>query len=544
MMRIGTLTLLLLLSLNTFSQSFSSYDSLKGTLNPFRSCYDVTSYDLSLSVNIPVKAIAGSNKIFFTAKEDLRKLQIDLYNNLRIDSIVSGSNKLCFTRDSNAVFVSFPSLVKKGSQTYMMVYYHGKPREAKKAPWDGGFVWARDSLGNAWVAVACEGKGASLWWPCKDHPSDEPDSVTITVRCPREYQCISNGTPDPSAASSSNDSAALYRWKIHYPVNTYNVTLNIGRYSNFSDTLYREDGSSLPLDYYVLSYNLNKARKHFGQVKKILTCYEHFFGKYPFPLDGYALVETPYWGMEHQSAIAYGNRFKNDVVAFDFIILHETAHEWWGNNVTAADMGALWIHESFATYAESLLIEYYYGRESAIRYLLHQRGNIENKQPLVLPEGVGYFNPDDTDIYYKGAWMLHTLRSVMGDDARFFQMLLDIQKRFRFQTVSSKELVDFIARYTGRKLTSFFSQYLTHTSIPVLEYDLAEEKGKMEIACRWQSTVKNFEMPVIIQEGGRTVRVNAGTNFKTYRLPSGKGWKIADDLELIQVRKVNYFDKP
>jgi aminopeptidase N len=356
------------ISTNLFSQNYSKGDSLRGNLSSLRNCYDVFFYDLDIHLDLEKKTLEeSSNTLYFIAVNDFNKIQIDLFKHLKINSIEFEGSLLEFSREYDAVFVKFPRLILEGEKIKIKCKYFGVPQEAKNPPWDGGFSWSKDDNNNDWVGVSCQGLGASSWWPCKDHQSDEPDSMKITFTINKNLPIISNGNliSDSTFINRDNKKSRVSAWFVSYPINNYNVTLNIGDYINFKDK-YISKEDTLDLDYYVLSYNKEKAYKHFQQVKPMLKCFEFYFGQYPFFNDGYALVETSYLGMEHQSAIAYGNNYLPGYrgntkyisdLDFDFIIVHETGHEWWGNSITSNDIADMWVHEGFCTYSEVLYVE-------------------------------------------------------------------------------------------------------------------------------------------------------------------------------------------
>jgi aminopeptidase N len=473
---------------------FTKYDSLRGALNPYRTCIDVSYYNLNLKINPADSSIGGYNEITFTAKSKSNIIQIDLFANWNIDRIVESNQTLAYTRDSNVVFITVAKPLSVGEHRSITIFYHGNPTIAKKAPWDGGFVWQKDSLNNYWTGVACEGIGASLWWPCKDHLSDEPDSMDMTFEVPSGYTAVGNGRL--IAEEKLDNKFSRFRWHVSYPINTYNVTVNVAKYEHFAENHLQKNGTLLDLNYYVLSYNLEKAKKHFNQVHKMLDIYEQLFSAYPFPKDSYKMVETPYWGMEHQSAISYGNDYVNDVIDWDYIIIHESAHEWWGNNVSTVDHGELWIHESFATYTEALLIEASYNYETAIKYLYYQRPRIKNTEPIIGPLNVNYEGWEGSDMYYKGAWALHTLRNYINNDELWFAMFPAIQKKFALQTISSTDLITFINGYLGQDLNWFFNQYFYKAGIPELNTSIKFKKKKAIVQLQWKDTVKDFKLPV------------------------------------------------
>lgn len=485
------------------ARRFTHADSLRGSLRPERTDYDVTFYDLSLSVDPATRTIRGQNTIHYNVVKPFRRMQLDLFANMNVRGITQNGQPLRYVRDGNAMFITMNDEPPAGQSRELTITYDGAPHVARNPPWDGGFVWRKDTTGikpTDWVTVACEGTGASLWWPCKDHLSDEPDSMRITCRVPKGLTCVSNGRfvgqqPTPDGRQTE------WTWFVHYPINNYDVTLNITDYAHFTDTYQSRDGQQLALDYYVLPGNLSQAKVHFEQVKGMMACYEQYVGPYPFPRDGYKLVETPYWGMEHQSAVAYGNKYRNNAFGFDFIIIHESGHEWFGNSLSVADHAEMWIHESFTTYMEALYVECTQGPERAQAYLNTQRRGIRNEYPLVGPLGVNYDQPD-TDIYYKGTWMLHTMRHAVGNDARWFAALKALAEEKRRSIVSTDEVVNFLTQRTGANLKPLFSQYLRYPKLPVLEYR-ASAKGDRETALtyRWVADADGFNLPVRVRVG-------------------------------------------
>lgn len=514
-------TLGLLLSFTAvYAQPFTHADSLRGSLRPERTGYDVTFYDLSLSVDPATKTIAGQNTIHYTVVAPFSRMQLDLFANMTISTITQQDKKLTFVRDGNAVFVTMNEPQTAGQSQTLTVIYSGSPIVAKNPPWDGGFIWKKDTLtGRDWITVACEGKGASLWWPCKDHLSDEPDSMRITCRVPAGLTCVSNGVFTGQKAVNSGRQTE-WTWFVHYPINNYDVTLNITDYAHFSDTYINADKTKLPLDYYVLPGNLTKAKIHFEQVKGMLACYERYFGKYPFGRDGYKLVETPYWGMEHQSAVAYGNEYRNNPYGFDFIIIHESGHEYFGNSLSVADHAEMWIHESFTTYAEALYVECTQDPTKAQNYLNRQRTLIKNQYPMIGPMGVN-FDQKDTDIYYKGTWMLHTLRHAVGNDSVWFAALKALATEKRLSIVSTKEVVDFLADRTRMPLQPILNQYLYQAKLPLLEFSPLPDHA---IRYRWKAAVTEFNLPVQVRIGtGAWQTLKPTSEWQTATLSAGSG---------------------
>lgn len=481
---------------------FSAADSLRGGLSPLRSCYDVKFYDLYLQIDFNQKSIRGLNSIRYKVLQGFNMIQLDLFENMKIDSILHGSQQLDFHRKGNAVFVDFGSMQPAGITDVITVYYHGRPIEAKNPPWDGGFIWRKDEAGNPWLAVSCEGIGASLWWPNKDHLSDEPDSMRIRTIVPPNLMSVSNGQ---LRSVFKNQYVANYTWVVTYPINNYNVTLNVGNYTHFEDRyISPTDSSQLAMDYYVLPEHLEQAKTQFKQAHEVLATFEKYLGKYPFWKDGYALVETPYLGMEHQSAIAYGNQFKAGYLGHhpegmpeDFIILHETGHEWWGNSVSCRDHGEMWLHESFCTYMESVFMEEKYGPQAAERYLKFQYNYIENKQPLLGPLNVNFLG-NDSDIYYKGAQMLHSLRQCFQNDSLWWASLKGFYQKYKINSVNTQDYIQFVQEFRGQDYGYFFKQYLEETQIPKLEYEVYKKGRKRFIRYRWTNCRPDFKMPIFL----------------------------------------------
>lgn len=487
------------------AQQFSAADSLRGQLTPLRTCYDVHFYELDVAIDPEKRSIAGSNAIHLIARTDFDRMQVDLFSNMVIDSIIWRGRSLSYTRRHHAVFVSIPSLVRKGDREVVTVHYHGLPTTAKSAPWDGGFVWQKDSRGKHHIGVACEELGASSWWPNKDHLSDEPDSMRMHFTAPNGLMAVGNGQ---LITRLVNKTHTRWTWGVRNPINNYNVSVNIGDFAHLRDH-YFNGKDSLQLNYYVLRENLEKARSHFQQVKPMLGIFEAAFGPYPFYEDGYALIETPYAGMEHQSGIAYGNKFMKgylgrypDDMDFDYIIIHETGHEWWGNSVSMNDIADMWVHESFCTYAESVFVEGKYGYDKMIRYLIYQKDFIGNDSPILGVEG---FNAkgNGRDMYYKGAWMLHTLRSLVNDDERFKAMLKAVATEFRHRNVDGRQVIAFINQYLGMNLDAFFGQYLKQANLPALEF----RRSQGALRLKWKAAEKGFVMPIeFTSESGRSGR--------------------------------------
>jgi aminopeptidase N len=517
---------------------------LRGGLSPLRTCYDVISYHIDVRIDPFTKTIRGSNTIGFKATVDFDKLQVDLFTNLDISSILlDGDIEAKFTREFNAVFVQLPSEVLKDSTHRLTISYGGSPWVAQRPPWDGGVTWDHDALGNPWACVTCEGLGASVWWPNKDHPTAKPSDVTISVTVPPGLEDVSNGR-----LLSTNvlaDGWTQYNWHVSYPINNYNVTFNIGKFAHFSDT-YKSAGQPLTLDYYVMPQNLQKAKRQFTDVRRMLSSYERYFGPYPFARDGYKLIESPHAGMEHQSAVAYGNHWLKGYggnassavgLKFDFIIIHESAHEWWGNSVSCKDMADMWIHESFGSYAESLFVEDHYGRAAALNYINAKKPGVRNDRPMIGQYGLN--REGSGDMYNKGQLVLNTLRWVIDDDPRWFSILRGIQQRFRYQSVTAEDIFGYIRKHAGKDLTGFFEQYYLHTNIPRLVVNTEKKGNAVTARYRWEVDVPEFRMPVKVTTApGRYRFITPTTHWQTLELHGllPENFKIADDRFFVALK--------
>ena len=482
---------------------FSRKDTLRGTLGPERTWFDVTYYDLNLTVEPDEKRIYGYNDIHFNVLQPEKVMQIDLFANMQVDSIFLGKKKLKYTREFDAVFIEIPKKLKKKQNYSIRFYYSGKPVVAVRAPWDGGFVWAKDKNGKDFVGTACQGMGASSWWPNKDHQTEEPDSMRISVAVPKGLKFVGNG--NARGEYPEGDDKIRYDWFVSYPINNYDISLNIGDYAHFSDTHTYSDGDVLALDYYVMSYNFEKAKEHFEQVKPMLACYETYIGKYPFMRDGFSLVETPYLGMEHQSGIAYGNNYlpgyngNTDYTSklnFDYIIIHEAGHEWWGNSVTTEDIADMWIHEGFCTYTEAVYVECLHGFEMAMKYINDKKPYVGNEKPVIGSYGVQ--KEGSGDMYTKGMLLLNTVRHIIGDDDLWWEIFLGITQDFQHQIVTSAQIEQYIIDKSGKNLQPIFDQFLRYPALPVLHYKTKGKKNT-KLTMYWETDVEKFEMPILVE---------------------------------------------
>lgn len=529
-------------------RTFTRADTLRGSLRPERTCYDVTYYELNIRVDTDKQSVTGYTKIEFNTLQNFQTMQIDLYENMKIVNITWNGRELKYRREFGAVFVEMPEVIKTGTHTGITVNYYGKPTIAKRPPWDGGFTWTHDKNGKLWMGVTCEGMGASLWWPNKDYLGDEPDSMRIIGTIPTGLTLVCNGQLEKE--TNNHDGTTTFGWKVTYPINNYDVTLNIGDYTHFSDTSVADDGSKLAMDYYVLSYNVDKAKEHFKQVKPMMKCYEHHLGKYPFWRDGYKLVETPYLGMEHQGAIAYGNKFLTGYAGydysrigldFDYIIIHETAHEWWGNSVSCYDLADMWIHESFATYTESIYVECMHGKDTALQYINAKKAEIGNKSPIV---GIYGVNQDGSgDMYSKGSLFLNTLRGIVNDDAKWWRIIKGMcDTTFKYRNIGYQDVVNYFNAKTGMDLSLIFDQYLKHAKIPVLKYSLKRAGfGKYEFTYKWVTDEPRFGMPFHISTDSDSDMVITGTNVEqktVLNLSKKDKFKILDNLGYFNTEKL------
>ncbi|MCB0528915.1 MAG: M1 family metallopeptidase [Saprospiraceae bacterium] len=517
-------------------QVFNHDDTLRGSITPERAWWDLCYYRLDVQVFPDKKGISGSNEIFYRVLEPGKRLQVDLQPPLRITRVEQDGDTLPFEKiGRNAYLVSLQKPQRSGMRASVTVWYEGMPREARHAPWDGGFSWSDDGSGKPFIATSCQGLGASVWWPCKDHMYDEPDSQTVIVTVPKGLMDVSNGRL--RRTTENPDGTRSFEWFVSNPINNYGINLNIGDYTHFSDTFLGEKGI-LDLDYYVLPKNLEKAKVQFAQVKKMLKAFEYWFGPYPFYEDGYKLVEVPYLGMEHQSSITYGNGYRNGYrgtdlsdtgwgLKWDFIIVHESGHEWFANNITYRDIADMWVHESFTNYSEGLYTEYYYGKEAGAAYIRGCRKLIENRSPITGIYGVN--SEGSIDMYYKGGNMLHTIRQIVDDDVKWRDILRGLNREFYHQTVDGAQIEAYMIRESGKPLQKVFDQYLLSTDIPVLEYRIS--KNKLEY--RWTNCVDGFDMPVkVVLHKGKYEFIYPTTEWKSSacKLSKRKDLKIDENF--------------
>ncbi|PBQ34712.1 hypothetical protein CNR22_24025 [Sphingobacteriaceae bacterium] len=497
---------------------FTQKDSLLGFNNANRSCFDVKHYDIHISIDTDKKSISGKVTTRFDLIKPSDKIQIDLDPQFKIDSIKQGAQRLSFTRKATAITITLPS--KEVSQL-VTVYYQGKPVSAKRPPWEGGFVWKKDKNGKPFVSVACEGAGAQTWLPVKAWLGDEPDSMTMHLSIPKELVGVSNGN---LISVEGKETVKVYTWQTSYMINPYNITFYVGDYKLMEQPYTCMDGEKMTLKFYALSENFTKAETHFLQTEKILKVYEALFGNYPWTKDGYKLVESPFAGMEHQTAIAYGNGYKNERnESYDYIILHETAHEWWGNAVSVADFSDVWIHEGMATYAEALYVEKTKGYEAYLNYVNWNSITVANKKPVIGPSGVYYWNYKDGDPYVKGAAMLHTLRNHLQNDTLFFAILKTFFKEQCYKTTSTKDFINLVNKMSAKDQTYFFDHYLYHRSSPLLlwnfDYDFTLEKD--QLIFQFDRVNHDFTTPIEVEQGSHKFFIYPTNEIQFYTLPEG-----------------------
>ncbi len=510
-------------------------DILRGAYGPYRVNNDLLSYHLDIRVDPDKQTISGKNSIRFKMLQDGTRIQLDLHPQLSIDKILLGATPLTYVRDSGAVFVDFPQTLRAGQEYTIDFYYSGHPLTTARF---GGFTFGKDPAGRPWIYTACEDIGASVWWPNKDQWRDEVENMQISVAIPNGLVDVSNGKF--VAKTDLGDGYTRWDWLVQYPINNYDVSLNIGNYVHFSDQL-----GDLPLDFYVLPEDLEKAKKQFVQAKGMLEAYQHYFGEYPFQKDGYKLIEAPYSGMEHQSAVTYGNHFTNGYLGrdwtgvgvspkFDFIIIHESGHEWFGNSVSAADRSDMWIHEGWTTYLEVLYVEYTFGHEDAQKYVNGYKSKVQNREPIIAERGIAATPPQD--MYFKGALFLNTLRNVINDDARWWALIHDFYQHFKYQNIMTEDVVAYFNQQTGMYLTPLFDQYLRHTAIPTLELKFNEADGTVDY--RWLADEPDFAMPIRVGKKDAWQIIQATTYWQTMKTPLKKNdFDVATDLYFVNVSK-------
>ena len=501
------------------SQELTEQQILRGSITPEREWWDLSYYHLDIEVKPDERFISGSNLIRYKVLKEKQVLQIDLQPPMKIEKVTQDGQELEVKSNINAHFVQLQKPQKKGDFNEIIVQYSGHPKEAVRAPWDGGFTWEKDSSGKHFIATSCQGLGASVWWPNKDHMYDEVDSMAISVTIPKHLMDVSNGR---LRSIEENATTKTFHWFVASPISNYGVNVNIADYVHFGKTYAGENGP-LTMDYYVLPENLEKARDQFVDATKMMKAFEHWFGPYPFYKDGYKLVEVPYLGMEHQSSVTYGNKYQMGYLGrdlsetgwglkFDFIIIHESGHEWFANNITNRDTADMWLHEGFTAYSENIFLDYWFGKEAASQYVIGTRKLIANKEPVI-----GRYNANETgrDIYYKGANILHTLRQLIDDDEKWRQILRGMNTEFYHQTVTTAQIENYISEQSGKDLSAFFDQYLRKAKLPIFEYRLWENN----INYRYISSVEGFDMPLRVFVDKKSYWLYPSSEWKTEGMP-------------------------
>ena len=524
----GRLIILLFITLNqTYAQGIfddklptSRQDTLRGSITPERAWWDLTYYHLDIKVEPNKKYISGSNTVGYKVIESNKVMQIDLQKPMNITSITSKNKELKFTREGNAYFVELRKKQKKGDVNYIKINYEGFPKEAVRAPWDGGLSWKKDENDNHFIATSCQGLGASVWWPNKDHMYDEVDSMLISVNIPKKLTNVSNGRL--KKITELDDDTRTFEWFVANPINNYGVNINIGDYVNFSE-VYKGEKGDLDIDNYVLSYNLEKAKEQFKQVPMMIEAFEHWFGPYPFYEDSFKMVEVPYLGMEHQSSITYGNKFQNGYLGrdlsgsgwglkFDYIIIHEGGHEWFANNITYKDVADMWVHEGFTCYSENLYVDYFFGKEASAEYVIGTRRGVSNKKPIIGQYDVN--REGSGDMYSKGANLLHTIRQLTNNDELWRQTLRGLNEEFYHSTVTTKEIEEYISNSIGMDLSRVFDQYLRDYRIPMFEYEISNGV----LSYRWNDVVEGFDMPIEVKIDGETKLLQPTNKFQKLKI--------------------------
>jgi len=501
-------------------QKFTRADTLRGSITPERGWWDLNYYHLDIEVFPDSKAISGSNTVRYRVLEENQILQIDLQEPLKIVEVSQDGQKLEIRNEGAAHFISLKKKQERGAFEELTIIYEGQPKEAVRPPWDGGITWQKDENGNHFIASSNQGIGSSIWWPSKDHPADEVDSMLISVTVPKDLMNVSNGR---LRKVEKRGKTKTYHWFVSNPINDYGVNINIGDYVHFSEKYPGEKGE-LDMEYFVLRNNLEKAKVHFQDARRMMEAFEHWFGPYPFYEDSYKLVEAPYLGMEHQSSVTYGNGYQNGYrgtdlsgtgwgMKFDFIIIHESGHEWFANNITYKDVADMWIHESFTNYSESLFLDYHYGKEAGQEYVRGTRTRIENKLPIIGRYSVN--SRGSGDMYYKGGNILNTLREIVNDDEKWRSILRGLNAEFYHQTVTTQQVEEYISDRIGLDLSSFFDQYLRNSALPVLEYFYSDEQT---LNYRWTNCIASFDMPMDLELGETKVRVIPNTKWNQLKV--------------------------
>jgi aminopeptidase N len=515
----------------------SRADVLRGEYGRYRANNDLLWYHLDIRVDPKEESVAGKNSIRFRMLKEDDQIQLDLYAHLELAQVLWNDQPLEFERELNAVLVKFPQVLPAGEDQTIVVHFSGKPKTEGRF---GGIAFRKDPVGRPWINTACEGEGSSFWWPSKDQWRDEPESMDISVAVPNDLVDVSNGRF--LGKLDLGDGYTRWDWRVHYPINAYNVSLNIGAYEHFSDAL-----GDLTLDFFALPEDLDKAKTQFTQVKPMLEAFLHYFGDYPFEKDGYKLIQVPYTGMEHQSAVTYGNGFQNGYYGrdwtgvgvspkFDFIIIHESGHEWFGNAVSAADVSDMWIHEGWTTYLECLYVEHVFGPEDALKYINGYKAKVQNRQPIITARGV--HRTPSQDMYFKGALFLHTLRGVLNDDDKWFALIRDVYQTFKYQSILTEDMLPKFNECFQRDMTPIFDQYLRQAHLPILQLAFDDTAGT--VAYRWRADQADFDMPIRVGSPDHWQTIQPTTEWQTMLTTLDKqAFDVDDQWHYVEVRKMD-----
>ena len=516
-------------------------DVLRGEYGRYRANNDLLYYELDVRVDPDKKTVGGKNAIRFKMLKDDTRIQLELYANYTIDKILMGATTLKYERDHNTVYVDFPETLRAGRTYTIEFHYRGSPEEQGRF---GGLAFRKDPAGRHWINTANEGEGSSVWWPSKDQWRDEPEGVDIRVAVPNGLMDVSNGKF--MGKTDLGDGYTRWDWRVHYPINSYNVSLNIGEYAQFSEKL-----GDLPMDYFVLPENLEKARKQFVQARPMMDAFEKYVGKYPFPKDGFKLIEVPYSGMEHQSAVTYGNRYANGYLErdwtevgvslkFDFIIIHESGHEWFGNAISAADVSDMWIQEGWCNYLEFVYVEALFGADDALKYANGYKKKVGNKEPIITQRGI--HRTPNQDMYFKGALFLNTLRNMVNDDQKWWNLVRATFEHFKYRNIMTEDMVRFFSAQLKQDMTPIFDQYLRRVNLPTLEL-MFDEKAET-VSYRWNADERGFAMPIKVGAKGNWQVIQPTADWKSMPNKLGKGFEVATDLFYVNVAILDAEGKP
>ncbi|MFD0964949.1 M1 family metallopeptidase [Pseudofulvibacter geojedonensis] len=502
-------------------ETFTRQDSLRGSITPERAWWDLKHYTLSVEVFPKTKTIKGSNIINFKVLKPAKRLQIDLQKPLKITQVIYKNNELNFTREGNVFWIDFPDNLTINSNESITIFYEGTPTESKNPPWSGGITWRKDKNGTDFIASSNQGIGASIWWPNKDHSYDEPDNgIDMFITVPEHLTDVSNGRLI-DIKHNKEAKTKTFHWQVINPINNYGVNINIGDYTHFSE-VYKGEKGNLDCQYWVLKHHLSKAKEQFKQATMTIEAFEHWFGPYPFYEDSFKLVEAPYLGMEHQSSVTYGNKYRNGYLGsdlsgtgvglkFDFIIVHESGHEWFANNITHKDVADMWIHEGFTAYSENLYVDYHFSTEEANTYVIGTRRMIKNDKPLIGQYCVN--NEGSGDMYYKGANIIHTIRQMVNDDEKWRNILRGLNEEFYHQQVTTQQIENYIINQSGLDLKGFFNQYLRTTKIPILEYQI----DKNVVKFKFNNSVNNLNFPIKVYINNKAVWLNVSNKLQVFK---------------------------